>query len=103
MQVSQNISAKVLICAAGASRRMAPDDKLMLPIHGQPLLRHVAKRVLSFNIPTLVALPPKPHPRWGALEGLMLTMASHSDSEEGLAGTLRAAVATLPSSVTISV
>ena len=100
MRVSQNISAKVLICAAGASRRMAPDDKLMLPIHGQPLLRHVAKRVLSFNIPTLVALPPKPHPRWGALEGLMLTMASHSDSEEGLAGTLRAAVATLPSSVT---
>lgn len=79
---------------------MAPNDKLMLPIHGQPLLRHVAKHVLSFNIPTLVALPPKPHARWGALEGLALTMASHSGSEEGLAGTLRAAVATLHYSVT---
>ena len=79
---------------------MAPDDKLMLPIHGQPLLRHVAKRVLHYNIPTLVALPPKPHPRWDALEGLTLTMSSHADSEEGLAGTLRAAVSTLLSSVT---
>ena len=79
---------------------MAPNDKLMLPIQGQPLLRHVATRVLNLNIPTFVALPPKPHPRWDALQGLTLSMAAYKDSEEGLAGTLRAAVAALPSSVT---
>jgi len=26
---------------------MAPDDKLMLPIHGRSLLRHLAERVLD--------------------------------------------------------
>jgi len=41
---------------------MAPDDKLMLPLHGRPLLRHMAKRVLEISVPTLVALPPEPHP-----------------------------------------
>lgn len=79
---------------------MAPDDKLMLPFQGQPLLRHVTQRVLESKHPTQVALPPKPHPRWDALAGLELYMTSYSDSAEGLAGTLRAAVADLPASVT---
>ncbi|MBT4243420.1 MAG: NTP transferase domain-containing protein, partial [Planktomarina temperata] len=45
---------QILICAAGASRRMAPDDKLMLPVQGRPLLRHLVKRVLQLSAPTLV-------------------------------------------------
>jgi CTP:molybdopterin cytidylyltransferase MocA len=79
---------------------MAPDDKLMLPVQGQPLLRHVAKQVLALKLATHAALPAKPHPRWNALAGLGLSMAAYGDSAEGLAGTLRAAVADLPASVT---
>ena len=79
---------------------MAPDDKLMLPVQGQPLLRHVAKQVLALKLATHAALPAKPHPRWDALAGLELSMAAYGDSAEGLAGTLRAAVADLPASVT---
>ena len=90
----------ILICAAGASRRMAPNDKLMLPIKGKTLLRRVAEQALQLSIPTHVALPQKPHPRWEALHGLDLSLSAHEDSTEGLSGTLRASVARLPSSVT---
>ena len=79
---------------------MAPNDKLMLPIQGKTLLRHVAEQALQLGIPTHVALPQKPHPRWQALLGLDLSLAAYEDSAEGLSGTLRASVASLPSSVT---
>jgi CTP:molybdopterin cytidylyltransferase MocA len=101
MNVDANtFTPQILICAAGASRRMAPDDKLMLPLHGRPLLRHLAKRVLEVSQPTLVALPPEPHPRWQAVKDLPLRKMSYPDSAEGLSGTLRAAVADLPPAVT---
>ncbi|MGB2127044.1 MAG: nucleotidyltransferase family protein [Planktomarina sp.] len=89
-----------MICAAGASRRMAPDDKLMLPVQGRPLLRHLVKRVLQLSAPTLVVLPPEPHPRWQAVTDLPLRKISYLESAEGLSGTLRAAVADLPPAVT---
>ena len=79
---------------------MAPDDKLMLPLHGRPILRHMAKRVLEVSVPTLVALPPEPHPRWHAVKDLPLRKISYPESAEGLSGTLRAAVADLPPTVT---
>ena len=79
---------------------MAPDDKLMLPLQGRPLLRHMAKRVLESSVPTLVARPPEPHPRWHAVKDLTLRKISYPESAEGLSGTLRAAVADLP--VTVS-
>ena len=89
-----------MICAAGASRRMAPDDKLMLPVQGRPLLRHLVKRVLQLSAPTLVILPPEPHPRWQAVKDLPLRKISYPESAEGLSGTLRAAVADLPRAMT---
>ena len=79
---------------------MAPDDKLMLPVQGRPLLRHLVKRVLELSVPTLVALPPEPHPRWQAVKDLPLRKISYPESAEGLSGTLRAAVADLPRAVT---
>ena len=79
---------------------MAPDDKLMLPVQGRPLLRHLVKRVLQLSEPTLVVLPPEPHPRWQAVKDLPLRKISYRDSAEGLSGTLRAAVAELPRAVT---
>ena len=79
---------------------MAPDDKLMLPVQGRPLLRHLVKRVLELSVPTLVALPPESHPRWQAVKDLPLRKISYPDSAEGLSGTLRAAVADLPQAVT---
>ena len=78
---------------------MAPHDKLMLPVKGQPLLRHVAKQVLALKLATHAALPAKPHPRWDALVGLVPAMAAYGDRAEGLAGILRAAVADPPGSV----
>ena len=79
---------------------MAPDDKLMLPLDGRPLLRHLAKRVLEVSQPTVVALPPEPHPRWQAVRDLPLRKISYPESAEGLSGTLRAAVADLSPAIT---
>ena len=89
----------ILICAAGASSRMAPIDKLMLPIDGKPLLRRVVQNVLQAKLPIIVALPPRPHARWQALSGLQLSVTSYADSLEGLSGTLRATVANLPKDI----
>jgi len=90
----------ILICGAGASKRTAPIDKLLLPINGKPLIRYVADNILKLEIQTVVVLPKSPHPRWTALQGAQLSKVSYIDSCEGLSGTLRAAVANLPKNVT---
>jgi len=79
---------------------MAPHDKLLLPIRGKPLLRHIADTALATKLPTTIALPSNPHPRWQALHGLDILRVAYTESLEGLSGTLRAAVHGLPTNVT---
>ena len=49
---------------------MAPDDKLMLPLHGRPLLRHMAKRVLEVSVPTLCGSAARAAPKMASRERL---------------------------------
>ena len=100
MIIPHDINPMILICAAGASTRMAPHDKLLLPIRGKPLLRHIADTALATKLPTTIALPSSPHPRWQALHGLDILRVTYTQSLEGLSGTLRAAVHGLPTNVT---
>ncbi|MCX8507984.1 MAG: NTP transferase domain-containing protein, partial [Rhodobacteraceae bacterium] len=44
----------ILIPAAGAARRMGGRDKLMEPVQGLPILRHVAVLCLTVGCPTWV-------------------------------------------------
>ena len=99
MNTESQIKPLILICAAGQSRRMMPRDKLMLPVNGQPMLRHIGLEIAELNYPTVAALPPHPHPRWDALDGLDILCCSFVESVEGLSGTLRAAVATIPQEI----
>lgn len=85
----------IIILAAGASRRMGGEDKLMRPVDGVPLLRRVADRAARVG-PVLVALPPAPHPRHGALAGTDVTPVIVEDAAEGMNASLRCAVAALP-------
>lgn len=63
----------LLLLAAGQSRRMAPDDKLLLTINGKPMVRRVAETALATGFPLSVVLSPR-HPERGiALRGLGLT------------------------------
>lgn len=71
-------------------------DKLMEPVQGQPLLRRQAVRALGLGWPVTVALPPHPHPRYKALEGLDVTLQGIAEAREGMGATLRESFARLP-------
>lgn len=45
-----------ILLAAGESRRMAPANKLELPVAGQPLLRHCAQVLLAARVDRLVVV-----------------------------------------------
>lgn len=87
----------ILLLAAGQSRRMGGADKLTQPVDGEPLLRRVARAACAAGIgPVFVALPPAPHPRHTALDGLELTRVAVPDAAEGMNASLRRAIAALP-------
>jgi CTP:molybdopterin cytidylyltransferase MocA len=86
----------ILILAAGQSRRMAGRDKLLEPLNGIPLLRRQALTALALGEPVFVTLPSGDHPRAMVLDGLDVTSLAVPDAAEGLAGTLRGAIAQLP-------
>ena len=89
----------ILLPAAGASSRMRGRDKLMEQVNDRPLLRLQAERARAACPRVFVALPPRPHPRYGALKGLDVTTLAVPEHAEGLGGTLRGAVTQLPQDI----
>ena len=72
-------------------------DKLMEDVDGQPLLRRVVQRACAAGIgPVIVALPPVPHPRHAALEGLPVVPVAVPDAADGLSASLKRALAEVP-------
>jgi molybdenum cofactor cytidylyltransferase len=90
----------ILILAAGASARMAPRDKLLEPVAGQPLLRRVVQRALDAGVPVVVVLPPDRPLRAAALAGLAVATVVAADANRGMAASLRAGMAALPMGAT---
>ena len=86
----------IILLAAGQSRRMGGSDKLMQIVDGMPLLRRSALTAMRAG-PVIVALPPEPHPRDAALEGLDVVSARIPNVEEGMNASLSGALAHLPS------
>lgn len=90
-------SMPIIILAAGASRRMQGRDKLLEDVDGQPILRQQAlKAVAVTSGPVLIALPPEPHARYAALEGLDVQNLPVPDAREGMNASLRTAFGALP-------
>ena len=81
----------VLIPAAGASRRMRGADKLLEPVGGQPMLRHVAEQAVETGLPVLVTLPQCHSARHDALAALAVAQ-QEVDGTEGMAASIRAGV-----------
>lgn len=86
----------ILILAAGESRRMRGRDKLAEPVGGVALLRRQALAALTLGEPVFVALPGPGHDRAQHIADLDVTPLIVPEAAEGLAGTLRGAVAQLP-------
>lgn len=85
----------ILILAAGRSSRMRGADKLLEDVDGHPLIRRQAHMAREVCRNVTIALPPAPHPRFKALEGLDVTRMSPAGSSEGMGGTLRDGIAML--------
>jgi molybdenum cofactor cytidylyltransferase len=78
----------ILILAAGASSRMRGTDKLMQPVDGKPLLRHIAEVCLATGSPVAVTLPPSSAARQSALEGLPVRLIPVPDADKGMSRSL---------------
>ncbi len=88
-------SIPIILLAAGQSRRMRGIDKLLQQVDGTPLLRRSAQIALGAG-PVIVALPPEPHDRYAALDGLPVELVPVPDAAEGMNASLRTAMQHLP-------
>lgn len=88
---------QILILAAGASSRMRGADKLLEPVAGRPLLAHVLAEAQASGLPLLVVLPPDRPARTALVKAAGLPHVIAARAAEGMAESLKAGVAALPS------
>jgi molybdenum cofactor cytidylyltransferase len=87
-----------VILAAGRSTRMGA-NKLLAPLEGKPVVRHVAEAALACRAsPVLVVTGHDEAALRQALEGLAVTFVANPHHEEGMASSLRAGIAAVPPS-----
>lgn len=84
----------ILLLAAGSSSRMAPRDKLMEQIDGQPLLSLISRRATLTGLPCYVTLPDLDHPRAACVGDATPVLVP--DAAKGMAASIRAGIAALP-------
>lgn len=86
----------IILLAAGQSKRMRGQDKLLQQVDGMTLMRRSALTAMDAG-EVFVALPPRPHDRYTALDGLDLHRIEVVDAAEGMNASLRRALAHIPS------
>lgn len=85
-----------ILLAAGASRRMGA-NKLLLDIHGQPMVRHAAAQCQAAGLSPLIAVLGHEAARVEqALAGLPVQCVRNPGWADGMAGSLMAGLAALP-------
>ncbi len=84
-----------VVLAAGLSRRMG-QAKLLLPIEGRPVVRHVAERVLAAGLEPVIIVAGREHLAIeAALAGLPLRLVVNEHPEAGQSSSIRIGIATL--------
>lgn len=83
----------ILIPAAGASSRMRGQDKLLLTIAGEPLLRRTARMALAANRNVLITLRPEDEARRQVIADLPVTVLEVVNASAGLSASLVTAAA----------
>lgn len=90
----------VLILAAGMSRRMGDLNKLILPIAGMPMIRHVVERYRDAGLSRIhVVTGHEDAMIREALDDIDIQFVHNSAYETGQASSLRAGIESLPESV----
>lgn len=89
-----------LVLAAGRSSRMAPRNKLLETVGGEPMVRHVAAvAIASGTQPVIVVTGHEAAAVRGALRGLAVTIVANPDYADGLSTSLRAGLRALPGGI----
>ena len=89
-----------LVLAGGLSSRMAPRNKLLEPVGGEPMVRHVAAvAIASGTQPVIVVTGHEAAAVTGALRGLAITIVANPDYADGLSTSLRAGLRALPQGI----
>jgi molybdenum cofactor cytidylyltransferase len=86
-----------LILAAGQSRRMGAENKLLAAVDGKPMVTHVVSQVLAAGLdPVLVVTGHQRQQVQTALAGLPLAFVHNPEYAAGLSTSLRRGLAALP-------
>ncbi|GGF03472.1 4-diphosphocytidyl-2C-methyl-D-erythritol kinase [Aliidongia dinghuensis] len=86
-----------LVLAAGQSRRMGPDNKLLILLDGKPMVRHAVEVALaSAARPVIVVTGHQQDAVRSALDGLDVRFAHNPDYADGLSGSLKAGLSAVP-------
>jgi molybdenum cofactor cytidylyltransferase len=89
-----------VVLAAGRSSRMAPANKLLMPLGDRPVIRHVVQTALEAGLdPVIVVSGHDREAVRAALAGLPVRIVGNDDYEEGLAASIRAGVAAIAAEV----
>lgn len=88
---------QIILLAAGLSSRMGQENKLLLPYHGTPIVRHVAKTIISANIGQLnIVTGFQANEVAEALKGLRFNLIHNPDYNNGQMSTVKTAYQNLP-------
>ena len=75
---------KIILLAAGMSQRMGGLNKLLLPINGVPMVRHMALTLVAFaDVSPVVVLGHEAERVGAALDGIALTMVTNAHYQSG--------------------
>lgn len=85
----------ILIPGAGASSRMRGGDKLLEAVSGEAMLRRQVRIAQATGCPVIVTLPPDRPERARALAGLEAETILVPDAAEGMAASIRRAMAVI--------
>lgn len=92
---------EVILLAAGLSTRMGARNKMLLPVRGQPLIRHVAGRLIEADIGRVHAVTGFEAERVvDALGGLNLDIIFNAAFETGQMSSVSAGFRAMPKSTT---
>jgi molybdenum cofactor cytidylyltransferase len=96
--MDQSSAAKIaaIVLAAGSSRRFGPQNKLLVDVGGEPLVRRVAGRVAASGLAPVIVVTGHDRARIeAALDGLDVVLVHNSRHLQGMGHTVAAGVAML--------
>lgn len=93
MNMSMGKKIAGILLAAGASRRMGDDDKLLRSIGGKPLLRHAAEQLCASVVAeTIIVVRQDKHFYEKLLDGLAVRVLEVPEASQGMSASLMGGV-----------